>query len=198
MSYIISDIPVLLSVLVRREFTQNFNDGLGDLIPAHIVGVRCQEGHSLQFQIRFEDLDHGGAMFCLPLQALCWKECPEPPSDLLQPWDVFSEHFSCHEFKLLRNSRAWLLNVNNLVGYDARIESRYLFTIDFTGNALADCFEQHKQLHILQVSEGWFAAVPNNRMLSSDSAFSGVAVDLPRFQSLAANFCGEVDFHLPI
>jgi hypothetical protein len=72
-----------------------------------------------------------------------------------------------------------------------------LFTIDFTGNALADCFEQHKQLHILQVAEGWFAAVPNNRMLSSDSAFSGIAVNLPRFESLAANFCGEVDFHLP-
>ena len=197
MSYLLADLPILLPCLVRREFTQNFNKGYGQYLPAHILGVRCQEGHSLQFQVRFEDEIHGGAMFCLPIQALCWKECGKPPSELVQPWDTFSEHFTCHEFKLLRNSRAWLLNVRRCDDYAERIESRYLFTIDFTGNPIADFFEQHKQLHVLQVSGGWFAAVPNNRLLSEDSAFSKLPAELPRLESLAANFCGEVDFHLP-
>jgi len=197
MNYILGDLPILLPVLVRRQFTQNFQRGHGEFLQAHVLGVRCQEGHSLQFQVRFEDPKHGGAMFCLPIQALCWRECEVPPNEVVQPWDTFSEHFTCHEFKLLRNSRAWLLNTRACGGYNDRIESRYLFSIDFTGNALADHFEQHKQLHLLQVSGGWFAAVPNNRLLSDDSAFSNLPTELPRFESLAANFCGECDFHLP-
>ncbi len=193
---ILADLPIHISCLVRREFTQNFQSGQGEFIPAHVLGVRCQEGHSLQFQVRFEDQIHGGAMFCLPIQALCWKPCAEPPSELVQPWDTFSEHFAVHEFKLLRNGRAFLLNTRKIEGYEERIESRYLCTIDFSGNALADNFEQHKQLHLLQVSGGWFAAVPNNRVLMSDPAFSGIPDELPKFLSLAANYCGEVTFHL--
>jgi len=193
---ILADLPVLISCLVRREFTQNFKSGEGEFIRAHILGIRCQEGHSLQFQVRFEDETHGGAMFCLPIQALCWKECQRPPADLTQPWDTFSEHFAVHSFALLKNSRAWLLN-HHTPKFPARLEARYLFTVDFSGNALADCFEQHKQLHVLQVAAGWFAAVPNNRLLSDDSAFSKIPAELPRFKSLAADFCGEVDFHLP-
>ena len=197
MSYIIGDIPMLLPVLVRREFTQNFQCGFNEYISAHIIGIRCQEGHSLQFQIRFDEANYAGAMFCLPIQAICWKECDLPSGELIQPWDTFSEYFTAHEFKLLRNSTCWLLNVRSCNDYSDRIRSRYLFTLDFTGNALADNFEQHKQLHILQVSEGWFAAVPNNRLLSDDSAFSSLSDELPRFESLAVNFCGECDFHLP-
>jgi hypothetical protein len=197
MPNILADLPILLPCLVRREFTQNFNRGHGEFIPAHVLGIRCQEGHSLQFQVRFEGSTYGGAMFCLPIQALCWKECISPPSELVQPWDTFSEHFAVHAFALLKNSRAWLLN-HGAEAFPKRMESRYLFTVDFSGNALADCFEQHKPLHVLQVEAGWFAAVPNNRMLSDDSAFSKLPDELPRFESLAADFCGEVTFHLPV
>jgi hypothetical protein len=189
MPHIISDIPILITCLVRKEFTQNFKRGHGEYLEAHILGLRCQEAHSLQFQVRFQDVEHGSAMFCLPIQALCWKPCELPCSNLIQPWDTFSSHFSAHQFGLLKNSRAFLL--------PNRIESRYLFTVDFEGNALADDFEQHKQLHVLQVSDGWFAAVPNNRVMMHDSAFGPLPETLPRFESLAANFCGEVDFHLP-
>lgn len=187
---------MLVPCLVRREFTQNFRAGQGEFLSAHLLGIRCQEGHSLQFQVRFDSGAEAGAMFCLPIQAVCWKPCDRPPSELVQPWDTFSEHFSVHAFALLKNSRAWLLN-HGCQELPARIESRYLFTVDFSGNALADCFEQHKQLHVLQVSAGWFAAVPNNRLLSDDSAFAKLPAELPRFESLAADFCGECTFHLP-
>lgn len=197
MPEILSDLPRLLTVLVRKEFTQNFKSGFGEYIEGHILGVRCQEGASLQFQVRFQEEGYAGAMFCLPIQALCWKKCELPPSELIQPWDTFSSNFAVHEFKLLRNSRAWLLNTRSCKPYGERIESKYLFTLDFQGNALADCFEQHKQLHFLMVSEGWFSAVPNNRMLSDDSAFGKLSDNLPRFESLAADFCGECVFDLP-
>lgn len=189
MSHILADLPVLITCLVRKEFTQNFESGHGEYIEAHILGIRCQEAHSLQFQVRFQDEIHGSAMFCLPIQALCWKPCDMPDANLIQPWDTFSSRFSVHQFALLRNSRAILL--------PDRMESLYLFTVDFEGNALADDFEQHKQLHFIQTSGGWYAAVPNNRVLMHDSAFSSLPSELPRFASLAANFCGEVGFHLP-
>jgi hypothetical protein len=72
-----------------------------------------------------------------------------------------------------------------------------LFTVDFVDSALADCFEQHKQLHFVQLEGGWFAAVPNNRVLMHDTAFAKTAEELPKFASLAHNYCGEVTFHLP-
>ena len=126
--------------------------------------------------------------------------------ELVQPWDTFSSHFSAHSFHVLKNTKAWLLNVRGahvqFTGGEGaapieRIESRYLWTIDFEGSPLADCFEQHKQLHVLQVSGGWFAAVPNNRVLMEDTAFCKTTETLPKFQSLAAEFCSEVTFHLP-
>jgi len=197
MPQIISDPPSIVSCFVRKEFTQNFQSGQGIYLRAHIIGIRCQPAMSLQFQVRFEEPDCGGAMFCLPIQALCWKPCDQPPVELVQPWDTFSSTFSAYSFGLLRNTKALLLNTRKCDGYSERIESRYLWTIDFEGSPLADCFEQHKQLHVLQVDGGWFAAVPNNRVLMHDPAFSGVPDELPRFQSLAAEFCGEVEFHLP-
>jgi len=197
MSKILTDPPRLLTVKVRKEFTQNFKEGVGEYIEASLIGLRCQEGASLQFQVRFQEGEYTGAMFCLPIQALCWKECDRPPTELIQPWDTFSSDFCAHEFSLLKNSQAFLLNVHKCEGYPERILSKYLWTYDFEGNALANSFEQHKQLHLLQVEGGWFAAVPNNRMLSDDSAFGKIGETLPRFESLAADFCGECTFDLP-
>jgi len=201
--HIIGDTPTIVPCLVRKEFVTNFTET--GFLKAHIFGIRCQEAMSLQFQIRFEEDGYGGSMFCLPIQALCWKECDQPHPELVQPWDTFSSRFSAHSFAVLKNTRAWLLNVRGVHVYFPdgkgapleRIESRYLWTIDFEGSPLADCFEQHKQLHVLQVSGGWFAAVPNNRVLMEDTAFCKTTESLPKFHSLAAEFCSEVTFHLP-
>lgn len=184
MSHILADPPTIIRCLVRREFTRNLVDGHGQYLAAHILGIRCQEAASLQFQVRFEDPSCAGAMFCLPIQALCWKPCLIPDQELIQPWDTFSSTFSVHEFALMKRGRAQLLNVRQIHGHQERIESRYLFTLDFEGNALADDFEQHKQLHVIQTEGGWFAAVPNNRVLFIDEAFSKPCETLPRFESL--------------
>jgi len=184
MSHILADPPSIIRCLVRREFTQNLKSGHGEYLAAHILAIRCQEAASLQFQVRFDEPSCAGAMFCLPIQALCWKPCPMPPADLIQPWDTFSSRFTVHEFALMKRGNAQLLNVRKAPGHPERIESRYLFTIDFEGNALADDAEQHKALSVLQTSGGWFAAVPNNRVLLIDEAFAPACATLPRFESL--------------
>jgi len=184
MSNILADTPSIVRCLVRKEYTQNLKKCHGLYLKAHILGIRCQEAASLQFQVRFDDPECAGAMFFLPIQALCWKPCSVPDYELIQPWDTFSSHFSVHEFGLWKRGNATLLNVKGISGYAQRLPAKYLFTVDFEGNALADDFEQHKQLHVLQVEEGWFAAVPNNRVLSVDSAFSPACSELPKFESL--------------
>lgn len=191
MSFILADAPQIIRCLVRKEFTQNHERGQGEFLKAHILGIRCQEAASLQFQVRFDEPDIAGAMFCLPIQALCWKPCPMPDTELIQPWDTFSSTFTVHEFGIWKRGNAQLLNVRKVEGYPERLASRYLFTIDFMGNALADDFEQHKQLHVLQVEQGWFAAVPNNRVLSVDEAFQKPCSELPRFESLQHLYTAE-------
>ena len=196
MSYILASLPKIVRGLVRREYTQNMKEGHGEYLPATIIGARCVEALSLQFQVRFDGPAEAGAMFTVPIQALAWKKCKQPPIELVQPWDVFSSDFSVHEFSLLRNGSGWILN-RGCKKYAERIASKYICTIDFTGNALADDFEQHKQVHIVQAEGGWLAALPNNRWLSEDSAFAKVCETLPRFQSLAYNFSAECQIGLP-
>ena len=191
MAFILSDTPSIIRCLVRAEFTQNHTSDKGKFLKAHILGVRCQEAVSLQFQVRFDEPEIAGAMFCLPIQALCWKPCLLPDAELIQPWDTFSPTFTVHEFGLWKRGNAQLLNVRDIEGHPSRIPARYLFTIDFAGNALADDFEQHKQLHVLQVEGGWFAAVPNNRVLSIDSAFAKPCEHLPHFESLEHLYSAE-------
>lgn len=191
MPFILADTPILVRCLVRAEFTQNHTHGKGQYLKAHLLGVRCQEAASLQFQVRFDEPEIAGAMFCLPIQALCWKPCELPDTELIQPWDTFSSTFTVHEFALWKRGNAQLLNVRKLEGHPERIPARYLFSLDFMGNALADDFEQHKQLHVLQVEGGWFAAVPNNRVLSVDEAFQKPCEVLPRFESLEHLYTAE-------
>lgn len=191
MAYILSDLPSIVHCLVRKEFTQNHQSGFGKYIKAHILGVRCQEAASLQFQVRFDEPEIAGAMYCLPIQAICWKPCEMPDVELIQPWDTFSSQFCVHEFGIWKRGNAELLNVRGIKPYLDRLPARYLCTIDFTGNALADDFQQHKQLHLLQVNEGWFAAVPNNRVLSVDTAFEKPCENLPRFESLEYLYTAE-------
>ena len=191
MPFILADTPSIVRCLVRAEFVQNHTTGHGAYLKAHILGIRCQEAASLQFQVRFDEPEYAGAMFCLPIQALCWRPCELPDTELIQPWDTFSPTFTVHEFGIWKRGNAQLLNVRGIKLYPPRIPARYLFTLDFAGNALADDFEQHKQLHVLQVEAGWFAAVPNNRVLSIDSAFSKPCESLPQLQSLEHLYTAE-------
>ena len=197
MSFILADTPQIIRCLVRKEFTQNHQRGHGQYLAAHILGVRCQEAASLQFQVRFDEPECAGAMFCLPIQALCWKPCAQPHIELVQPWDTFSSTFTVHEFGLWKRGNAQLLNVRGVEGYPDRLAARYLFTIDFCGNALADDFQQHKQLFVVQVEAVWYAAVPNNRLLSVDEAFEKPCETLPRFESLEYLYTGECNIGEP-
>lgn len=183
MSFIFDEIPYF-KCKVRREFTANLLRYQGEYLDAIAVGVRMQRGLSIYFQVWFQDGLGAGAMFLLPIQAIVTKPCELPEKHLIQPWDVFGPTFTCARLNLLYQSKTYVL--------PERLPGRYLMTFDFTGNELADDLEQHKHLHLISMDDGWFAAVPNNRMLIEDKAFiSGVTMDRPDFESLVPEFRSE-------
>lgn len=184
MSYIFDRIDYF-RCLVRREFTANHKRHKGEYLPAFAVGVRCQRGLALYFQVWFQD-PLPGPMFLLPIHALCFKPCAVPPLGDIQPWDVFSPHFSVSRLDLFHRSRAYVL--------PRRLPGRYMMTLDFDGSEIAEDMEQHKQLHLVELDCGWLAAVPNNRVLIEDRAFTdnGVIEKRPDFKSLEPTYRSEL------
>jgi hypothetical protein len=145
----------------------------------------------VSFQVTFTGEDHkgvevqtGGAMFAeVPIEALCWKPCSRPETNDCAPWDVFSETFTVVELSLLMRGRVEIL--------PKRLPGRYLFSIDFCGTDLADDPYQHKQLHIIMADDGFFSAVPNNRMLYVDPAMFKTATERPDFESDGREYFSE-------
>lgn len=181
MAYILSSIPYF-RCLVRREFTQDLQEGHGEYIEAVAYGVRCIRGHSLWFQTMLVE-PHGGASFMVPIQALTTKPVPPPEQTLIQPWDVFSSDFGVHAFDLVKHGKVEVL--------PSRSPGRYKFSLDFTGSDLADDPEQHKHLHVVELDDGQIGAFPNNRMLWSDPAFWNLTTEKPSFKSLSMEFRAE-------
>lgn len=184
MAYIFGPIPYF-RCKVRREFTCNLEAHQGEYLDAVAVGIRCQRGLSLYFQVWLQDGPGAGAMFLLPIDALVFQPCDMPTKSMIQPWDVFSPDFGVTRIELFHRSRAYVL--------PDRAPGRYMMTVDFTGNELADDLEQHKHLHLIQMDGGWLAAVPNNRVLIEDLAFldDGVTTERPDFKSLEPEFFAE-------
>ena len=178
MPNLISNIPHF-KCWVRREFTHNHEKYHDEYIHALAIAVNTIPDRSLSFQVVFtgeeancEDNDepniHGGAMWArMPITALVEDEpldkMPPPiKTHIAQPWDVSSREHSIVIFDRTSSS-PWL----------ARIEgefytAKYYFTVDYTNSEIADDPAQHKQSHVLALTEGpWkgcFVALPNNRV----------------------------------
>jgi len=187
MPYVLGNIP-FQDVYVRREYTKNLEDHHGEFIKGYAHAIRCVRGHSLMFQVNFED-PFGGAAFLVPIEALCWKPCPKPDAmTYVQPWDVFSSDFGVIDLDFCKRGSVAIL--------PDKIQGQYRFTIDFVGSDLAEHFEQHKSLHVCFLENGLVGAFPNNRILWSDPAFWTTTDERPDFKSLAGEYRAEGNQHL--
>ena len=144
------------------------------------VAVNCIPDRSLSFQIIFtncEDLEnnvHGGAMWArMPIQGLMadipvdeWPERME--NHLCQPWDCMSHHHSVISIDRASSS-PWYAKIDGEFYL-----AKYIFTVDYTEHEIADSPDQHKQSHVLYLTEGkWkgnLVALPNNRVRVTNPA----------------------------
>ena len=179
MSYLISNIPHF-KCWVRKEFTANHEQYHGEYLHAIAIAVNPIPDRSLSFQVVFTGIDeednvHGGAMWArMPIQALI-ADIPcdtwgEPMEDhLAQPWDCEARNHSVVVIDRVSSS-PWIAKIDNNF-----YRAKYMFTVDYTGNSIADCPAQHKQSHVMYITEdckwkGNFVALPNNRVRATSPA----------------------------
>lgn len=189
MSLFLASIPYF-QCLVRREYTRDLRDGHGEYLSALAIAVECRRGRMLGFQVlltgqdaRASHVPTAGAMFRLPLEALCSKPCDRPAPTVIAPWDCLSDEFSVETIELIHEMRAYVL--------PGRLSGRYMFTIHQARSDFTDDPEQSKQMHVIQMDDGWFAAVPNSRLLIEDLAFFEATKERPDFAVLTHAFSAE-------
>ena len=195
MSYLISNVPHF-KCWVRKEFTNNHMNYHGEYIHAMAFAVNTIPDRSLSFQIVFtgceidqedgpEDNVHGGAMWArMPIQAMVadipLEEWPEPMQDhICQPWDCESRNHSTVVMDRVSSS-PWLCKIDGEF-----YTGKYLFTVDYTDSEIADDPAQHKQSHVLYLTDGqWkgnLVALPNNRVRATSPALWRTGDGAPDF-----------------
>jgi hypothetical protein len=196
MSYLISNCPSF-KCWVRREFTCNHQQYHGQYLHALAFAVNTIPDRSLTFQVVFtgceiddpesgmEENIHGGAMWArMPIEALVadipLEEWPERMEDhLCQPWDCESRHHSVIVMDRVSSS-PWIAKIDGEF-----YQSRYMFTVDYTENEIADSADQHKQSHVMYLTEGpWegnIIALPNNRVRATSPALWRTGEGAPDF-----------------
>jgi hypothetical protein len=193
MPYLISNVPSF-KCWVRKEFTCNHQDYHGEFIHALAFAVNTIPDRSLSFQVVFTGCEidseggdnvHGGAMWArMPIQALVadipLEEWPDRMEDhLCQPWDCESRNHSVVVMDRVSSS-PWIAKINSEF-----YEARYMFTVDYTDHEIADSPDQHKQSHVLYLTEGpWtgnIVALPNNRVRATSPALWRTGEGAPDF-----------------
>ena len=196
MPYLISNVPHF-KCWVRREFTCNHQRYHGEFLHAMVLAVNTIPDRSLSFQVVFTGCEvdredgpdenvHGGAMWArMPIQALVADipvdEWAEPMEDhLCQPWDCESRTHSVVVMDRVSSS-PWLCKIDNQFH-----QGKYLFTVDYTENDIADDPAQHKQSHVLYLTDagkwtGNIVALPNNRVRATSPALWRTGEGAPDF-----------------
>jgi len=192
MSYLISNIPYF-KVWVRKEFTAGHQNYHGEFLHGLAVAVNCIPDRSLSFQVIFTGCEieddepnvHGGAMWArMPIQALVadipveeWPERME--NHLCQPWDCMSHHHTAISIDRTSSS-PWYAKIDGEFYL-----AKYIFTVDYTEHEIADSPDQHKQSHVLHLTEGkWkgnVVALPNNRVRVTNPALWSTGEGAPDF-----------------
>ena len=195
MPYLISNVPHF-KVWVRREYTCNHEQYHGEFLHGMVIAVNTVPDRCLSFQIIFtgceSDFDgtpnvHGGAMWArMPITGLVadvhLDEWPKVmPTHLAQPWDCSSHHHSVVKIDRVSSS-PWLCKIDGDF-----YRGKYLFTVDYTENDIADDPAQHKQSHVLQLTEagkwtGNIVALPNNRVRATSPALWETGEGPPDFK----------------
>ena len=205
MAYLISNIPYF-KVWIRKEFTNGHENYHGEFVHGLAVAVTTMPDRCLSFQIIFTGCEaddgsqenvHGGAMWArMPITALVGdipvEEFPERmETHLVQPWDCPSHTHSIVSLNRCKPS-PWLCKIAGEFH-----QSRYLFTVDYTESEVADDPAQHKQSHVMVLTDGQWkgnvVALPNNRVRVTSPAYWATGEGAPDFKPSQWTHCAEQD-----
>lgn len=209
MAYLTSDldswnIPIF-KVWVRQEFTAGMQKFEGQGISAIVIGIRTEPDRCLSFQLIFTGYEadsgeveniFGGAMWAkMPIVALMADWADEPgermPVNFAQPWDCSSYYHSVTSYSRCKPSH-WECKIDGEM-----IPGRYYFTVDYCNSTVADDPSQHKQSHVIALTEGKYkgniVALPNNRVRVHSPAYWDLGTQPPPFRPNPNIYCAEQD-----
>jgi len=132
----------------------------------------------------------------MPLTGLCgdipmdeWPERME--THLAQPWDCPSHTHSIISLDRCKPS-PWVAKIAGEF-----YKARYLFTVDYTESEVADDPAQHKQSHVMVLTDGQWkgnvVALPNNRVRVTSPAYWVTGEGAPDFKPSQWIHCAEQD-----
>ena len=152
----------------------------GEYLHGLAIAVNTIPDRCLSFQVVFTGVNEeenvtGGAMWArMPITSLVadepLEEMPERmDTHLAQPWDCSSRGHSVVVMDRISSS-PWYCKI----GGEFYL-GKYMFTVDYTEHSIADDPAQHKQSHVLYLTDageytGNFVALPNNRVRATNPA----------------------------
>ena len=195
MPYLQSNIPHF-KCWVRREYTCNHTNYHGEFLHAMAIAVTTIPNRCLSFQLIFTGCEtddtknpnvHGGAMWArMPITALMADIVVDEWPDSMavhdaQPWDCSS--YTHAVYTLDRATPCpWMAKIGG-----AFYPAKYLFTVDYSESEIADDPAQHKQSHVIQLTDadkwtGNIVALPNNRVRTTSPALWETGEGVPDFK----------------
>ena len=168
MSYLNANIPPIYCK-VRKEYLYDLKKHHGESEDCVVFGLTSISGRAILFNIM---LPNGACFWRLPISAFFQKsfdraDVPNMQTHELELWNCFSYWPSVHRFD-------WLAGIKGkYLGLDKKFyHGEYLFTIDWGHpdvNILdvehSEIPQEHKCAHVMALSNGNYAAQPNNRIL---------------------------------
>jgi hypothetical protein len=168
MAYLNANIPPIYCK-IRREYLYDLKKHHGESEECVLFAIASISGRALLFHAL---LSNGAVYYRLPISAFFQKrfsrsEVPDMSVDELQLWNCFSYYPAVTHFDFLGGQRGKFFGKNK-----QEYPGNYLFTVDWghpDTNILdvdhSEIPQEHKCAHILELSNGNYAAQPNNRIL---------------------------------
>jgi hypothetical protein len=168
-SYLNANIPPIYCK-IKKEYLYDLDEQYNNQSEECVIfGLASITGRAILFHIM---LPNGAVYYRLPISAFSKNvfidlKCPICQSTRSQLWNCFSYYPSIINFNFLSGQRG------TFFGKDKKEYSGiYLFTVDWghpDTNILnvehSEIPQEHKCAHILELSNGNYAAQPNNRIL---------------------------------
>ena len=151
---------------VRESFLYDCDETKQGFVRGVAFGVSSLWGRALGWHVM---LENGAQIGRLPIHALCSKPGSRKREIAdLQLWDCFSYNPAVVEYEFLAGMAciAYLKDRSEVNG-------QYMFTVDWYGSEFAEGAGDlgWKCAHILELEEGNYAALPNNRILWREPSF---------------------------
>lgn len=156
---------------IKSEFISD-SKVTGKLIEGYVIAVRAIKSRPLLFTVH---LENGAVYSGLPVSAICSSGFvidQELPLEAYQPWSCLESPANAVMLDYLKD---YTVKVPRLGDWAV---GRYLYTIDYSGEGLAQDPEQHKCHNIIAIKAGTWVAMPNNYCVFEDSHFTEQTTDV--------------------